>query len=217
MKYKRLFALPVLALLLLSGCTTTDTQSVSAKAFSNEVAEQPKKAGKLSTGDMIEVSVEVDGSMEVNLHQAKLNTLGTVTLPLVGDVAVGGLTMDQARQKISKKYGEYYVRTPVTMVSRVDNAAGASWGYVTVLGRVSRPGRIAIKSAQGMTLSQAIQEAGGFAPSAKKTDVRVSRMDEAGLKRQVSIDFVQIGQEGNADADVNLIDGDIIYVPERIF
>ena len=202
---------------LINGCTTTDTTSISPHDFTLSIQDETPEASDLSPGDRIEVSVEVDGRMEVSLHRAELNHQGMVTLPLVGDVPVGGMKLAEARNIILKTYGAYYVNSPVVMISLMDKDEVGEWGYVTVLGRVARPGRIPIQSQKGMTLSEAIQAAGGFSSSAKQGDLRVSRIDEDGKKLQVSVDFKQIGQAGNAEADLKLIDGDIIYVPERIF
>ena len=207
-----LFCLSVMSFL---GCTTMETSSVSAQDFNKH--KPSSGLTKLVDGDTIEVSVEVDGNMEVSLHRAKLNHFGVVTLPLVGDVNVGGLFLSEARQKITMRYSKFYINPPVTMVSLVDDGIDEALGFVTVLGRVIRPGRVAMTSPRGTKLSEAIQESGGFSSSAKQSDIRISRIDKKGKKLQVSIDFREIGKQGNVDADINLMDGDIIYVPERIF
>jgi polysaccharide export outer membrane protein len=213
----RFILLPCL-LLLLAACTSSDVSTVSTQEFVKNTRKSsgPEEA-KLVAGDSIEVSVEVDGRMEVMQHRAGLNHMGFVTLPLVGDVKVGGKTLDQARSAISNTYGKYYVNEPVVMVSLTSEEEDGQWGYITVMGRVERPGRIALLDADGMTLSEAVQSAGGFAPSAKQSDIRISRQDKSGKKLQVSVDFNDIGQAGSAEADINLIGGDIVYVPERIF
>ena len=202
---------------LLIGCSTMDTTSVSADGFRLSRQGGSSQAKDLVPGDGVEVSVEVDGSMEVSLHRAELNHQGMVTLPLGGDVKIGGMKLAAARAVIAKTYGAYYINPPVVMLALTDGDAVGEWGFVTVLGRVNKPGRVPLQSQKGINLSAAVQLAGGFAPSAKQSDIRVSRVDENGKKLRVSIDFEQIGLAGNADADILLVDGDIIYVPERIF
>jgi polysaccharide export outer membrane protein len=205
------------------GCTTTGmttgTTIVTPADFSREITEDggAEKSTALVSGDSIEVSVEVDGRMEVSSHQAAINFLGFITLPLVGDVKVGGMTVEKARTVIAKAYGAYFVNPPVIMVNRVNDSVVGEWGFVTITGRVSRPGRIKIPSAQGLRLTAAINAAGGFGPSAKMSDIQVTRIEQDGRKIGVSINYNDIGQTGNAQADVNLFDGDIVYVPQRIF
>lgn len=212
---KSLLILCYSCLLLIAGCTTTD---VSTQDFAQSgSAARHEEASELAAGDAIEVSVEVDGRMEVSRHRTELNPQGYVTLPLVGDVLVQGMKLQQARNVIHKTYAAYYVNPPVTMVSRMGKAEAGEWGEVTVMGRVRNPGRIPLPDADGINLTEAIQGAGGFSPSAKPTGIKISRMDANGKKLQVTVDYEAIGQGGNAAADINLLDGDIIYVPERIF
>ena len=206
-------ALLAIALVLHSGCTTPGTTS----EFLQGKPDQPVTANELAAGDAIEVSVEVDGRMEVLLHRAQINPQGRVTLPLVGDVEISGCTLNTARNIIAKTYGAYYVNPPVVMLSLQVDPGDGEWGAVTVTGRVAQPGRVPLRSQRGMNLTEAIQLAGGFATSAKKSDIQVSRVNKDGKKSKVSVDFEEIGKKGNAEADIKLIDGDIVYVPERIF
>lgn len=207
----------VAILMLVAGCITNDTTSKAGGGFSFSQQNAAVQARDLAPGDGIEVSVEVDGSMEVLLHRAELNHQGVVTLPLVGDVKISGMKLAKARDVIAKTYGAYYVNPPVVMLTLTGGDVIGEWGFVTVLGRVTKPGRVPLQSQKGINLSDAIQLAGGFAVSAKTSEIRVSRTDKTGRKTRVSVDFEQIGQAGNADADIMLIDGDIVYVPERIF
>lgn len=201
---------------LIAGCASLDPgQTTTSFAFGNQ--QDMQQARDLAPGDGVEVSVEVDGNMEVSSHRAEINSQGMVTLPLVGDVKIGGMKLSAARDAIAKTYGAYYVNPPVVMLSLFGGGAEGEWGFVTVLGRVNQPGRVPLPSQNGINLSAAVQLAGGFSPSAKTGDIRISRTDELGLTTRISIDFEQIGRAGNADADVVLTDGDIVYVPERIF
>ncbi len=202
---------------LIAGCATMGSSSETTRGFMLGTQGGSSQSRDLAPGDGVEISVEVDGSMEVSLHRAELNHQGMVTLPLVGDVKIGGMKLAAARGIIAKTYGAYYVNPPVVMLTLVDGDVVGEWGSVTVLGRVNKPGRVPLQSQNGINLSAAVQVAGGFAPSAKQSDIRVSRTDELGMKTRVSVDFRKIGQAGNVAADIMLIDGDIIYVPERIF
>lgn len=203
-------------IVLIAGCASLDLETpTSGFAFGSQ--QDMTKSRDLAPGDGVEVSVEVDGNMEVSSHRAEINHQGLVTLPLVGDVKIGGMKLSAARDTIAKTYGAYYVNPPVVMLSLLAGGIEGEWGYVTVLGRVNQPGRVPLPSQSGINLSAAVQLAGGFAPSAKTGDIRISRTDELGLTTRISVDFEQIGRAGNADADVLLTDGDIVYVPERIF
>jgi len=213
----RLFVALVVPVMLHTGCTSSQTTSVSTTEFQQSRQGAPSSPNKLAAGDTIEVSVELDGNMEVFSHRAQINQQGMVTLPLVGDVEIGGNTLNEARGIIAKTYGAYYVNPPVIMLALAAGPGDGEWGAVTVMGRVGRPGRVPLRSQNGINLTEAIQEAGGFSGSAKKSDIRISRRGQDGKRIKVSVDFEEIGQKGNAEADIKLVDGDIVYVPERIF
>lgn len=214
---KEIFSCAVLLVAFLSGCVSTSTTAVGPNAFMESKQEKVSAARTLLEGNTVELSIEVDGSMEVSFHRAVLNRQGVVTLPLVGDVKVGGLTLDEARTIIGLVYSDYYVNTPVIMISVANDAEVTEWGFVTVLGRVGQPGRVPLTSSAGIKLSGVIQQAGGFSSSAKSNEIRITRMQENGKKIQTTIDFEQIGRHGNVSADITLLDGDIVFVPERIF
>ncbi len=211
-------ALLMISLLLLAGCLTSETSTASSRDFTQNKTRASTELSTLSAGDTLELSVEVDGQMEVMAHRAQINRQGMVTLPLVGDVKISGQTLSRARGTIFKTYGAYYVNPPVVMLAlMVPEAGEGEWGAVTVMGRVLHPGRIPLRSQDGMNLSEVIQEAGGFAPSAKKTAVRVSRQKKGGNQLKIVINFEEIGKKGNLASDIKLIDGDVVYVPERFF
>ena len=213
----RLVAVLAVPALLYTGCASSGTTDVSTREFVQSTPGQPSTTSKLAAGDTIEVSVEVDGNMEVFSHRAQINQQGMATLPLVGDVEISGYTLSEARGIIAKTYGAYYVNPPVIMLSLAVEPGDGEWGAVTVMGRIGRPGRVALRSQNGINLTEAIQEAGGFSGSAKKNDIRISREGRDGKRIKISVDFDGIGRQGNAEADVKLMDGDIVYVPERIF
>ena len=216
-KMGRLVAVVAFPLLLQTGCVTSGGEASSTKEFAQNKPNQASLLNELAAGDTVELSVEVDGNMEVVSHRAQINQQGMVTLPLVGDVKIDGCTLSKARAVIAKTYGSYYVNPPVVMLSLQVDPGDGEWGAVTVMGRVAQPGRVPLRSQNGMNLTEVIQEAGGFAPSANQGKIRVSRTDKDGKKLKVFVDFDEIGMGGNAEADIKLIDGDIVYVPERIF
>lgn len=97
-----------------------------------------------------------------------------------------------------------------------DASVADEWGFVTVVGKVGQPGRIEIRSYKGMRLSSVLNESGGFAPNAKLSDIKITRTGKDGRKIQVAINYNDIVQDENSRSNLTLIDGDIVYVPERI-
>src|SRR6188474_1399304 len=72
---------------------------------------------------------------------------GFVNLPLIGNVQVGGKTIDQAQQEIAAKFGKTYLRSP-----QVTLALAKSGQRVTVNGAVRTPQVLTLDNR--LTLSQ---------------------------------------------------------------
>lgn len=215
---KMLFYLMILGILFCAGCESTDTKVIAANEFSSGFkSEAPAQNVLLSVGDVVEVSVEVDGRMEVSSYQATINSMGVITLPLVGDVKVDALTLRTARNQLIQAYGSYFVSTPMIVLTRLDSGTESGWGHVTVTGEVGQPGRVKVSSGKGIKLTEVISSSGGFTSMARVSNIRVTRTEDGGRKLRVYIDFDDIGQDGDVHSDVSLFDGDIVYVPQRIF
>ena len=173
----------------------------------------------LRPGLVVNVTVIVAGKKQIEEIGRRVSENGTLTLPLLGALAVGGETLDSLTAGLTTRYLEYFV-DPQVMVEfvRNDQTAGISpWGYVTVLGRVKRPGRVDIPPTRDLTVSLAIQQAGGFDTSAKETSIVVTRRTADGQSLTRQINLREIGERGQVDKDILLLPDDVVYVPELIF
>lgn len=173
----------------------------------------------LRPGLVVNVTVIVAGKKQIEEIGRRVSENGNLTLPLLGALAVGGETLDSLTQLLTDKYQEFFV-TPQVMVEFVRNEQTADispWGYVTVLGRVKRPGRVDIPPTRDLTVSLAIQQAGGFDTSAKETAIAVTRRTAGGQSQTRQINLREIGARGQVDKDIMLLPDDVVYVPELIF
>jgi protein involved in polysaccharide export with SLBB domain len=203
-------------LLVLAGCSSNRTGSTVRDEFTRVDSTQVF-VNRLVSSDIIEFSVEVNGLAQVPVTQAELNEEGVATLPLVGDVELSGLTRAQAKAEMEEVYSKLYVHRPLISLSVVYNDEADAWGYVTVLGRVESPGRVAVSSSEGIHLSEALKLADGFAIGAKRDAIRITRVDETGEKMQCTVDFKHMADHGDAESDLLLRAGDMVHVPERLF
>lgn len=205
---------------LVAGCVSNRTETVSPQDFARCKPRSSQSASeiKLAPGDVLLFSVEAGGRMEVDAQRVELSSEGLVTAQLVGDLNLNGLPVVEAKSALAQAYAAYYVNDPVIMLSVEDRGDEVTeWGYVTVLGHVAKPGRIPLPSPSGIYLSKTLQEAGGFAIGAKQEEVRVYRVDVNGKKMQCTVNLAQLGEAGNVEADLELGDGDVVFVPQRFF
>jgi polysaccharide export outer membrane protein len=86
---------------------------------------------------------------------------------------------------------------------------------VFVMGRVNKPGAIKSKLSEGVTLLQAIADAGGLAEGAKESAITITRKDKAGKEQKIKVNLRDIIK--GKKKDVVLQEGDVVYVPESFW
>jgi polysaccharide export outer membrane protein len=86
---------------------------------------------------------------------------------------------------------------------------------VFVMGRVNRPGAVRAKLSEGVTLLQAIADAGGLAEGAKESAILITRKDKAGKEQKLKVNLKDIIK--GKKKDVVLMEGDVVYVPESFW
>lgn len=162
-------------------------------------------------GPYDELRVDVFGMPDLSLQNGKVNLQGLLSLPLIGPVAVNGLTPEEAEAEIARILGERYVRNPRVSVYIINSASL----NVTLSGAVARQGVQPIKGRE--TLSDILAQAGGVAPVGKRKQVvlyRVIDATKAPAEQQLQayvIDYQQI-LDGKM-RDPLLMGNDKIYVP----
>ena len=134
-------------------------------------------------------------------------------------MSVAGLTVVKAEAKLTKLFSNY-IRNPQVDISFSGQGQKnfvSPWGYISVMGNVITPGRIALPQGRKLRLSEAIALAGGLAPSAKDREVRIARRSSSGELVKIKVNLRAIVAGGKIDEDINLKPGDTIFVPETIF
>ena len=176
-------------------------------------------APQLTPGLVVAVSVLVSGNKEIDEPAKRISNAGEISLPLIGNVQANGMSLDELTTRLTALYSDYFVHPQVVIefVKDQNSDMVSPWGYVTVLGRVKSPGRVSIPPTQDMTVSGAIQKAGGLDTSAKDSAIRVTRQTPRGKSAQYEVDLRSVGSRGRVHDDLILKPGDVIFVPEMIF
>ena len=170
---------------------------------------------KLRPGLQITVSVSALGQEVFAPQQKEVSAEGDVLLPYVDSVKCEGMTIEQLRQVLIKRYSEFYVN-PQVAVDYVPVSAGGSspYGSVLVTGCVGSPGPVSIPPTRDLTVMQALSAAGGAGMWANRSAVTLTRELENGEKQRVVIDLDDIGNDAATELDVVLMPGDVLNVPE---
>jgi polysaccharide export outer membrane protein len=160
---------------------------------------------RISPTDLLHLKVFQEDDMETKVRVA---ADGSVTLPLLGNVYLGGKTVDEATAMVRQELArDYFVNPQVTLV-----VLEYSKRRFTVLGQVQKPGSYEIPSEEVVTFNQAIATAGGFNRLANKRKVTVTRQ-VGGKTTMLSIDA---RESSNESQTFEILPGDTITVPEGL-
>src|SRR6478735_4040135 len=113
---------------------------------------------KLAAGDTIRVQVYQNPELSM---EARVSESGTISYPLLGSLALGGLSIPDAEKSIAAALkAKDILKQPQVNINVVQNRGN----QVSVVGQVSRPGRIPLETSN-MRVSEVIAAAGGIAPT----------------------------------------------------
>ncbi|MGI4719864.1 MAG: polysaccharide export protein EpsE [Janthinobacterium lividum] len=156
----------------------------------------------LGPGDVVKLSVY--GSPDLSL-ETRVSESGNITFPLLGQVAVGGLSVAAAEKKIGDmlEKGGYLKKAQVNML--VTTLASQQ---VSVLGYVNRPGRYAVEGRRKVL--DLLAMAGGIHGDGGDI-INLVRTRDGNTTRE-TIDVVDMVRKGELNKDYEVAGGDIIYV-----
>lgn len=121
---------------------------------------------------------------------------GTLSLPLIGEVAVKGLTLRQVETAIADKLQPDYLKNP-----RV-SAEVINYRPFYIIGEVKNPGTYPYVN--GMRIVNAVAIAGGYTYRANESEMRITRAKGDGKPERVRPDTL-------------VLPGDVVEVMERFF
>ena len=229
--------LPGLLLLGVLGGFSAQEGWLSAPAAAREAtvyaAPSPRPANygavryRLGPGDRIRCSVF---RMEGYETTAEVLSDGTVNLPRLGSVTVWGLTINEARQRITSGYAAI-LRRPIVYLDLIE----ARPVRIAISGQVQRPGLYTlgrggtnqltssgspatanpISTSGWPTLVDALQKAGGLTAYGDLRRITVQRPSQGpgSPVRTLQYDFWQVLQSGAPTTNPLIYDGDTILVP----
>ncbi len=137
---------------------------------------------RIGPRDLIEIQVF---GVETLRHEVRVNSRGAISLALIGTVALGGLTVQEAEALLTAKYEKDFLQNP--HVSIFIKEFTTQW--ITVEGAVGRPGVFPLKD--HTSLLQVMAMVGGGAAMADLTEVMLFRA-ENGVKKMVKYDVLKI-------------------------
>ena len=175
----------------------------------SEAAELvPRPSHILVPNELIEVKVFQEPDLDVS---TRIPEDGRVTIPLIGEVAIAGLTVQAATHLIRDRLKARFLVNPQVTVSVLEEAKR----LFTVLGQVQRPGTYRFPERQALDLVQVIGIAGGY--------TRIADLGRITVKRRANGQEIVFRLDGKRMArdqktgPFAVEAGDLITVGERLF
>lgn len=207
---------PVLASFLLCSLAAAFVVPASAQIPAPTVRETKEPmAYKITRGDVLAVSVF--GEPDLTAGNNKVEGRGTITLQLIKEIRVAGLSVLQAQEAIQNAYRDQrFLRDPQVKITIEQYAQR----LVSIMGKVNQPARYELPPDEPWTIKDLIIKAGGFTDTARGREVRLTRTMPDGTLKTFTLDLQNtlLGKDktSNADATFVLEPDDYVYVPERI-
>jgi polysaccharide export outer membrane protein len=190
-------------LLSITGCSTPDLNAIDdAKHWSN-------LSYRIGPGDTLNVFVWGNTDLSVKVI---VRPDGYVTTPLVEDVLASGLTPTELARELETKLSRY-IKSPKVTVS-VENFVGRFDQQIRVVGEAAQPRALPYR--ESMTLLDVMIAVGGiteFAAGNRSTLVRTVGSEQ----KQYRIRIDDLIKEGDMSANVQMLPGDVIIIPEAWF
>jgi polysaccharide export outer membrane protein len=160
---------------------------------------------EVNVGDHLDVSFFKATQMS---QERTVGPDGEIFLTLIGRVSVLGRTVEEITKELTQRYSVEMVNPKITV-----SVSGFSGLSVYVSGEVRGPGIRPYRG--GLTLVQAISNAGGFTTRARRNSVLLIRRGPNNTPLGSVINVKQILRKGQLENDVPLAPLDTIYVHHK--
>jgi polysaccharide export outer membrane protein len=160
---------------------------------------------KIQPNDVVEIQFRY--TPEYNLT-ATVQPDGFITLQVIGDFKIGGLTLEEASAALVKQ-ASTRLRDPEVTVLLKDFVKP----HFVVAGEVNRPGTYDLRGQ--VTVVQGIAMSGGFKESARQTKVVLLRRISADYAEVKLIDVKKLMSPEKIREDILLHPDDVLVVPQN--
>ena len=205
-------ALAAIVGLALASCSSSNLlggeQLAAAPATTSEALEA-SPSYLIGPLDQLEIFVWRAPELSTNVT---VRPDGRISTPLVEDMLASGKTPSTLAKNLERALRKYVKSPEVTVI--VSNFSGSFEQQVRVLGEAQQP--IALPYQKGMTVLDVMVAVGGLTEfAAGNKSVLIRGQGDARESYRLRLD--DLIRKGNISANVPVLPGDVILVPESIF
>lgn len=158
---------------------------------------------KIGSGDQLQIVVWKEPEASVPLTVVRAD--GKISVPLIKEVPVAGLTVTEAEALLSERLGKFIRGVDVTVIVKEITSL-----RVYLVGAVKKEGPIPLLSS--MNVLQALTAGGGLTDFAKRKKIYVLR-SEGGKKIRMPFDYDAVIRGDKSEQNALLRSEDTIVVP----
>jgi len=196
---------------MMAGCAGGSGQELPPATFASAV-EGPSEAYRIGPADTI--SIHVWRNPELSAEDIQVRPDGRITIPLVSDLPAVGKTATQLQNDIRNVLAQYIEQPIVSVI--VNESRGTYNQRVRIVGSTEEPASLPYSA--NMTVLDAMIAVGGLSEFAAGNRAKLIRLDRmTGKQIEYRLRLKDLLKKGDSRANVTLMPGDVIIIPESTF
>lgn len=200
----KIAAMALTGVMLLAGCAGDEGLPTVRVG---EVHEAP--AYRIGPGDNIQIFVWRNPELSTSVP---VRPDGRISVPLLEDIQAADRTPTELARELEQEL-DVFIQNPLVTVI-VTGFVGTFEQQIRVVGQAQQPRSIPFRA--NMTMLDVMIAVGGLTPFANGDRATLIRVVE-GQQRQFRVRLGRLIQDGEIDANVAMLPGDIVIIPESFF
>ncbi|MXP46498.1 polysaccharide export protein [Altererythrobacter luteolus] len=210
-KFTKLLAGSAMAALTLAGCTSSGGTQLPPASF---VSMQEGPGEDYIIGPLDELTIHVWRNPELGAEKIQVRPDGRITTPLVTDMPATGKTPSMLAQDIRLQLSQYIEEPLVSVI--VTKFQGSISQQIRIIGATEKPASLPYRA--NMTVLDAMIAVGGLSEFAAGNRAKLIRFDKSkGRQQEYALKLGDLLKKGDSRANVLLMPGDVIIIPESMF
>lgn len=165
-------------------------------------------------GPLDEITIHVWRNPELSAEKIRVRPDGRLTIPLVQDIPAVGKTSTELQEYIAKELATYIEQPIVSVI--VNTPEGNFIQQIRVIGATEQPASLPYRA--NMSVLDAMIAVGGLSEFASGNRSKLIRLNrETGEQEEFRLRLADLIRRGDASANVLLMPGDTIIIPESRF
>lgn len=199
-----------LAPLALAACAASGPELPPANYSTAPIAPSEE----YTIGPLDEITIHVWHNPELSADKVRVRPDGRLTIPLVQDIPAVGKTATELQDYIAGELAKYIEQPIVSVI--VNTPEGNFTQQVRVIGATAQPASLPFRA--NMTVLDAMIAVGGLSEFAAGNSAKLIRQNrETGKQDEYRLRLSDLIRRGDASANVMLMPGDTIIIPESRF